>query len=157
MVEWSHMNTKSNNNKSKVTSADLSSSLNKNAHVIFNNAIETIVESEDKMKKETIEFLRETQEILKELEMSKENVLQLESELEDSYDIVDDDERIDEEARLEREHSDEVDYVEYLEKQISENFNINVAKDLMSFINVDEIDFSLITDVEDDNQKVSVQ
>jgi|TARA_Y100000294_G_scaffold176831_1_gene200383 hypothetical protein len=109
------------------------------------------------MKKETIEFLRETQEILKELEMSKESVLQLESELEDSHDIEDDDERIDEQARLEREHSDEVDNVEYLEKQISENFNINVAKDLMSFINVDEIDFSLITDVEDDNQKVSVQ
>jgi len=109
------------------------------------------------MKKETIEFLRETQRNLKELEMSKENVFQLESELEDSHDIEDDDERIDEQARLEREYSDEIDNVEYLEKQISENFNINVAKDLMSFINVDEIDFSLITDVEDDNQKESVQ
>lgn len=109
------------------------------------------------MKKETIEFLRETHKNLKELEMSKENVLQLESDLYDIEDIEDDDERIDEQARLEREHSDEVDNVEYLEKQISENFNINVAKDLMSFINIDEIDFSLITDVEEDNQKVSVQ
>ena len=109
------------------------------------------------MKKETIEFLRETQKYLKELEMSKENVLQLESDLYDIEDIEDDDERIDEQARLEREHSDEVDNVEYLEKQISENFTIDVAKDLMSFINVDEIDWSLITDVEDDNQKVSVQ
>lgn len=110
------------------------------------------------MKKETIEFLRETHKNLKELEMSKENVLQLESELEDSHDIEDDDERIDEQARLEREHSDQVDDVEYLEKQICENFNINVAKDLMSFIDVDVIErLSFLIDDEDDNQKVSVQ
>ena len=40
---------------------------------------------------------------------------------------------------------------------ISEDFNIYVAKDLMSFIDVDKINFSLCIDDEDDNQKVSVQ
>jgi|TARA_B100000315_G_C14484281_1_gene544422 hypothetical protein len=47
------MNTKRNNNKTKITSANLSSSLNKNAQVVFNNTIETIVESENKMRTET--------------------------------------------------------------------------------------------------------
>ena len=151
------MKNKRTNNKTKITSASLLFSLKKNAQVIFNNAIETIAEMKNKMKKETIEFLRETHKNLKELEMTKENVLQLESDLYDIEDIEDDDERIDEQARLEREHSDEVDNVEYLEKQICENFNINVAKDLMSFIDVDSINFSLCIDDEDDNQKVSVQ
>jgi len=83
------------------------------------------------MNKETIEFLNETKKNLKELELEKENVLQLQEELEDTHDIEDDDERIDEQARLEREYSDKVDYVDYLEKQIKENFTIDVAKKLV--------------------------
>jgi|TARA_Y100000294_G_scaffold174556_1_gene192842 hypothetical protein len=83
------------------------------------------------MSKKTIEFLNETKKNLKELELEKENVLQLQEELEDTHDIEDDDERIDEQARLEREYSDKVDYVDYLEKQIKENFTIDVAKKLV--------------------------
>ena len=78
-----------------------------------------------------VEFLNETKKNLKELELEKENVLQLQEELEDTHDIEDDDERIDEQARLEREYSDKVDYVDYLEKQIKENFTIDVAKKLV--------------------------
>ena len=86
------------------------------------------------MKKETIEFLRETQEILKELEMSKESVLQAQEDLENAYDIEDDNERIDEQHRLEIEHSDRVDNVDYLEKHISEEFTTDVAKELVPFV-----------------------
>ena len=107
------------------------------------------------MKKETIEFLRETQKNLKELEDAKESMLQLESEIEDTYDIEDDNERSDEHHRLEVEHGEKSDYVDYLEKQISEDFTIDVAKNLMSFINVDKIDWSLISEDEIANQKAS--
>ena len=81
-----------------------------------------------------IEFLNDTEKNLRELEMSKESVLQLESEIEDTHDIEDDNERSDELHRLEREHSDKVKYVDYLEKQISEDFTINVAKELVPFV-----------------------
>jgi len=91
-----------------------------------------------KMKNEKIEkiveFLNETEKNLKELEFDKESVLQLESELEDTYDIEDDNERSDEYYRLEREHSDKVDNVDYLEKQISEEFTSDVAKELVPFV-----------------------
>jgi hypothetical protein len=117
----------------------------------------TIIERENKMKKETIEFLKETQKNLKELEETKDSMLDLEIDIENTYDIEDENEQIDEHARLEIEHGQKSDYAEYLVKQISEDFNIYVAKDLMSFIDVDKINFSLCIDDEDDNQKVSVQ
>jgi len=81
-----------------------------------------------------IEFLNDTEKNLRELEMSKESVLQLESEIEDTYDIENENERSDELHRLEREHSDKVKYVDYLEKQISEDFTIDVAKELVPFV-----------------------
>jgi len=81
-----------------------------------------------------VEFLNDTEKNLKELEMSKESVLQLESEIEDTYDIENENERSDELHRLEREHSDKVKYVDYLEKQISEDFTIDVAKELVPFV-----------------------
>ena len=81
-----------------------------------------------------VEFLNDTEKNLRELEMSKESVLQLESEIEDTYDIENENERSDELHRLEREHSDEVDNVDYLEKQISENFTIDIAKELVPFV-----------------------
>ena len=81
-----------------------------------------------------VEFLNETEKNLKELEYDKESVLQLESKLEDTYDIEDDNERSDEYYRLEREHSDKVDNVDYLEKQISEEFTSDVAKELVPFV-----------------------
>jgi len=81
-----------------------------------------------------VEFLNDTEKNLRELEMSKESVLQLESEIEDTYDIENENERSDELHRLEREHSDKVKYVDYLEKQISEDFTIDVAKELVPFV-----------------------
>ena len=81
-----------------------------------------------------VEFLNDTEKNLRELEMSKESVLQLESEIEDTYDIENENERSDELHRLEREHSDKVKYVDYLEKQISENFTIDIAKELVPFV-----------------------
>ena len=81
-----------------------------------------------------IEFLNDTEKNLRELEMSKESVLQLESEIEDTYDIEDENERSDELYRLEREHSDKVKYVDWLEKHISEDFTIDVAKELVPFV-----------------------
>ena len=81
-----------------------------------------------------VEFLNDTEKNLKELEMSKESVLQtLEEAVEDTYDI----EKMitkesDEYHRLEREHSDEVDNVDYLEKQISENFTTDSSKRVSS-------------------------
>jgi len=81
-----------------------------------------------------IEFLNDTEKNLRELEMSKESVLQAQEDLESTYDIEDENERSDEYHRLEREHSDEVDNVDYLEKQISENFTIDIAKELVPFV-----------------------
>ena len=81
-----------------------------------------------------VEFLNDTEKNLRELEMSKESVLQLESEIEDTYDIENENERSDELHRLEREHSDKVKYVDDLEKQISEDFTIDVAKELVPFV-----------------------
>ena len=81
-----------------------------------------------------IEFLNDTEKNLRELEMSKESVLQLESEIEDTYDIEDENERSDELHRLAREHSDKVKYVDWLEKHISEDFTIDVAKELVPFV-----------------------
>lgn len=115
----------------------------------------TIIERENKMKKETIEFLKETQKNLKELEETKDSMLDLEIDIENTYDIEDENEQIDEHARLEIEHGQKSDYAEYLVKQISEDFNIYVAKDLLNYINVDEIDCSLISEDGIANQKTS--
>jgi hypothetical protein len=81
-----------------------------------------------------VEFLNQTEKNLRELEMSKESVLQAQEDLENAYDIEDDNERIDEQHRLEIEHSDRVDNVYYLEKHISEEFTTDVAKELVPFV-----------------------
>jgi hypothetical protein len=81
-----------------------------------------------------VEFLNQTEKNLRELEMSKESVLQAQEDLENAYDIEDDNERIDEQHRLEIEHSDRVDNVDYLEKHISEEFTTDVAKELVPFV-----------------------
>ena len=81
-----------------------------------------------------IEFLNDTEKNLRELEMSKESVLQAQEDLESTYDIEDENERSDEYHRLEREHSDKVDNVDYLKKQISEEFTSDVAKELVPFV-----------------------
>ena len=114
-------------------------------------------ESENKMKKETIEFLRETRKHLKELEETKESMLDLEADIENTYDIEDENEQIDEHARLEIEHGQKSDYAEYLVKQISEDFTIDVAKDLLNYIDVDTIDYQQSANELFANQKVSVQ
>ena len=114
-------------------------------------------ESEKKMKKETIEFLRETRKHLKELEETKESMLDLEADIENTYDIEDENEQIDEHARLEIEHGQKSDYAEYLVKQISEDFNIDVAKDLLNYIDEDKIDYQQSAEALFANQKVSVQ
>tara|TARA_B100000073_G_C23341774_1_gene415190 strand:+ start:139 stop:516 length:378 start_codon:yes stop_codon:yes gene_type:complete len=109
------------------------------------------------MKKETIEFLRETRKHLKELEETKESMLDLEADIENTYDIEDENEQIDEHARLEIEHGQKSDYAEYLVKQISEDFTIDVAKDLLNYIDVDTIDYQQSANELFANQKVSVQ
>ena len=81
-----------------------------------------------------VEFLNQTEKNLRELEMSKESVLQAQEDFENAYDIEDDNERIDEQHRLEIEHSDRVDNVDYLEKHISEEFTTDVAKELVPFV-----------------------
>ena len=81
-----------------------------------------------------IEFLNDTEKNLKELESDKESLLQLESEIEDTYDIEDENERSDEHHRLEIEHGEKFDNIAYLEKQISEDFTIDVAKELVPFV-----------------------
>ena len=81
-----------------------------------------------------VEFLNQTEKNLRELEMSKESVLQAQEDLENAYDIEDDNERIDEQHRLEIKHSDRVDNVDYLEKHISEEFTTDVAKELVPFV-----------------------
>ena len=81
-----------------------------------------------------VEFLNQTEKNLRELEMSKESMFQLSAEIEDTYDIEDENESSNERARLEREHSKKSHYVDYLKKQISEDFSVEVAKDLIPFV-----------------------
>jgi len=81
-----------------------------------------------------VEFLNQTEKNLRELEMSKESMFQLSAEIEDTYDIEDENESSNERARLEREHSKKFHYVNYLKKQISEDFSVEVAKDLIPFV-----------------------
>ena len=94
---------------------------------------------EEKMLNEKIEkivgFLNETEKNLRELEMSEESYLQLQTELEDTYDIEDENERSNEYARLEREHSDMGADIDSLQNRITEDFTIEVAKDLVPFVN----------------------
>ncbi len=96
-------------------------------------------ESEKKMPitkiEKIIEFLNETEKNLRELEMSEESYLQLQTELEDTYDIEDENERSNEYARLEREHSDMGADIDSLQNRITEDFTIEVAKDLVPFVN----------------------
>ena len=81
-----------------------------------------------------VEFLNQTEKNLRELEMSKESMFQLSAEIEDTYDIEDENESSNERARLEREHTAKFHYVDYLKKQISEDFSVEVAKDLIPFV-----------------------
>jgi len=81
-----------------------------------------------------VEFLNQTEKNLRELEMSKESMFQLSAEIEDTYDIEDENESSNERARLEREHCKKSHYVDYLKKQISEDFSVEVAKDLIPFV-----------------------
>ena len=93
---------------------------------------------EEKMLNEKIEkivgFLNETEKNLRELEMSEESMFQLSAEIEDTYDIEDENESSNERARLEREHTAKFHYVDRLKKQISEDFSVEVAKDLIPFV-----------------------
>ena len=81
-----------------------------------------------------VEFLNQTEKNLRELEMSKENMFQLSAEIEYTYNIKDENESSNELARLKREHSKKFHYVNYLKKQISEDFSVEVAKDLIPFV-----------------------
>ena len=117
----------------------------------------TIIERENKMKKETIEFLKETQKNLKELEETKDSMLDLEIDIENTYDIEDENEQIDEHARLEIEHGQKSDYVEYLVKQISEDFTIDIAKDLLNYIDEETIDYQQAAEKLFANQSLGVQ
>jgi len=81
-----------------------------------------------------VEFLNQTEKNLRELEMSKESMFQLSAEIEDTYDIEDENESSNERARLEREHTAKCHYVDRLKKQISEDFSVEVAKDLIPFV-----------------------
>ena len=81
-----------------------------------------------------VEFLNQTEKNLRELEMSKESMFQLSAEIEDTYDIEDENESSNERARLEREHTAKFHYVDRLKKQISEDFSVEVAKDLIPFV-----------------------
>ena len=95
-------------------------------------------ESEKKMPitkiEKIIEFLNETEKNLKEIEEIKESMFQLSAEIEDTYDIEDENESSNERARLEREHTAKCHYVDRLKKQISEDFSVEVAKDLIPFV-----------------------
>ena len=81
-----------------------------------------------------VEFLNQTEKNLRELEMSKENMFQLSAEIEYTYNIKDENESSNELARLKREQSKKFHYVNYLKKQISEDFSVEVAKDLIPFV-----------------------
>lgn len=81
-----------------------------------------------------VEFLEEIEKNLNKLESEREDLLQYQEELEDAHDIDDDDERSDAIDEAERNHSQCFDNIEYLEKEISENFTIDVAKDLIPFV-----------------------
>jgi len=82
-----------------------------------------------------VEFLNDTEKNLKELEDSKEYLKTLEEAVEDAYDLDEDDtEREDAKDNAEREHSQCFDNIEYLEKEISENFTLEVAKELVPFV-----------------------
>ena len=82
-----------------------------------------------------IEFVNETEKNLTELKEQKEHLKTLEEAVEDAYDLDEDDsEREDAVDNAEREHSQCFDNIEYLEKEISENFSLEVAKDLVLFV-----------------------
>jgi predicted nuclease with TOPRIM domain len=109
------------------------------------------------MKTETIEFLKELQKNIKELEDSKEYLKTLEEAVEDAYDLDEDDsEREDEIDYAEIKHSRCSDNIEYLEKEIASSLTPEIAEDLVNSLNPETIQqtnqkFEKLFD----NQKVS--
>ena len=91
------------------------------------------------MKTKTIEFLKELQDNLKELQSEREDLIQYEEELEDAQDIEDDDEREDTINRLEIEHSQCSNYIEYLEKEVGLSLTPEIAEDLVNSLDPETI------------------
>lgn len=111
------------------------------------------------MKRQTIEFLQETEKNIKELQSERENLIQYEEELEDAHDIEDDDERNDAIDEAERNHSQCLDNIEYLEKKISFCFTPEVAEDLVNSLDPETIQKTVqkFETALFDNEKVSVK
>ena len=91
------------------------------------------------MKTETIEFLKQAEKDINELQRERRNLIKYEIELEDAHDIENDVEREFAINRLETEHYQCSNYIEYLEKKIASSFTSKIAEDLINSLDPETI------------------